>query len=721
MSQLPSGTVTFLMTDIEGSTRLWEEDPDAMASAMKRHDLIIEDAVEDQHGFNVRARGEGDSRFAVFPRGIEAVAAAAALQRGLAAEIWQTPVPIRVRTALHTGHADLRLGDYYGSVVNRCARIRSLGHGGQTLVSMSTHEVIKDDPLDDALSLRDMGDHRLKDLSRIEHIFQLDVSSLHTDFPPLRSIDLVRNNLPEQLTELIGRAEAVSEVVDLVRNSRLVTLLAPGGYGKTRLALQVGAELTEEFSHGVYLVELAPITDVQAIAQAIAAAVGLSLATNEPPAEQLRSYLRAKEILVVIDNFDHLIDGADLVGELLIGAPALTVLATSCIKLGLSGESTYAVSGLDGGSLTSVSEAMNTDAGRLFVEAARRARADFELSEGDLEPLRSLIEMSRGSPLAIVLAASWVDVLSLRRIAEEIAQNVDFLETDMRDVPGRQRSVRAVFDYSWRLLTNTEQALFCALSRFRGGFSQAAAESVTGATLRQLSNLASKSLIEATPGSERFEVHELLRQFGEEQLRTSEAADKTVTESHAAFYKDLVANSFEQVTMGRQRQALADIERDLENVRAAWRWQVARGDPANAAHMVRGLWFIHDVRGWHQSAVELFGDAIAVARGRRPGDQLQILVALCESAQGWFSSLMGAVDDGFELAKPRRRCSAGGRRSRGSPVRPQPEKPRPLFHFATRPARSQLPRGIGRRRRSLDERVGDVLAHIYIDHAWRCG
>ena len=241
MSQLPSGTVTFLMTDIEGSTRLWEGQPDAMARAMDQHDTIIEDAVEENQGFSVRPRGEGDSRFAVFPRASDAVAAAADLQRGLAVESWPTSAPIRVRAALHTGYADLRLGDYYGSVVNRCARIRSLGFGGQTLLSMGTYELIKDEPLDDALSLRDLGEHRLKDLLRVEHVFQLDVAGLKDDFPSLKSIDLLLHNLPEQLTEFIGRESEVADLADLILSSRLVTILAPGGYGKTRLALHVAA------------------------------------------------------------------------------------------------------------------------------------------------------------------------------------------------------------------------------------------------------------------------------------------------------------------------------------------------------------------------------------------------------------------------------------------------------------------------------------------------
>ena len=647
MSQLPSGTVTFLMTDIEGSTRLWEGQPDAMARAMDQHDTIIEDAVEENQGFSVRPRGEGDSRFAVFPRASDAVAAAADLQRGLAVESWPTSAPIRVRAALHTGYADLRLGDYYGSVVNRCARIRSLGFGGQTLLSMGTYELIKDEPLDDALSLRDLGEHRLKDLLRVEHVFQLDVAGLKDDFPSLKSIDLLLHNLPEQLTEFIGRE---SEVADLILSSRLVTILAPGGYGKTRLALHVAAEVVDGFPHGVYLVELAPISDSDAIGQAIASAIGLSLATDESAAQQIRNYLRARNALLITDNFDHLIDGAGLIGDLLEGAPGVRVLATSRVKLGLHGEATYAVGGLEVGELSSLEGVVRSDAGRLFLSEGRRAQPGFELVEGDLEPLGRLIRIVEGSPLAIVLAVSWVDVLSVTDIADEVAKSMDFLATDMQDLPRRQRSVRAVFDYSWRLLSEAEQTLFSSLSRFHGGFTRADAEAVAGAGLPQLSNLARKSLVTTTPESSRFAVHELLRQFGEEKLEASETSNQAVAEAHAVFYADLVAAAFVQVTAGLQRQALAEIEADIENVKAAWRWHVASGSPAQAARMVRGLWFVHDVRGWHKAAVELFGDAAAVARDRRPSDRLRVLIALCESAQGWFSSLLGAVDDGFELA-----------------------------------------------------------------------
>ncbi|MEK6256261.1 MAG: adenylate/guanylate cyclase domain-containing protein, partial [Chloroflexota bacterium] len=287
--ELPTGTITFLFTDIEGSTQLWEQAPEAAMLALTRHDEIIERVVTDNNGIVVKPRGEGDSRFAVFEQAKDGVSAAALIQLLFHAEAWGTPSPLKVRMSLHTGEANLRMGDYYGTVVNRAARLRSIGHGGQTLVSRATSELVKDALPSNAM-LFDQGEHRLKDLSREEHVYQLNIEGVPADFPPLNSLSVIPNNLPAQLTEFIGREEEIKETQGLIKKTRLLTLVGPGGTGKTRLSLEIAADQAEYLRHGVFFVPLAPIHSSDFMVQAVAESIGLSLSTEEQPLLQLNNY-----------------------------------------------------------------------------------------------------------------------------------------------------------------------------------------------------------------------------------------------------------------------------------------------------------------------------------------------------------------------------------------------------------------------------------------------
>ncbi|MBT5772929.1 MAG: adenylate/guanylate cyclase domain-containing protein [Dehalococcoidia bacterium] len=542
MSDLPTGTVTFLFTDIEGSTRLWEDAEEPMRLAMVRHDEIVDGVVEECHGVNVSPRGEGDSRFIVFPDATEAVTAAIGLQRGLQAETWDLPRPIKVRIALHTGIADMRGGDYYGGAVNRSARLRSLAHGGQTVISGSTNELVQD-TLPAGISLRDMGLHGLKDLTRPEHVFQVDAEDLVNEFPALKSLDAVRHNLPTQLTDLIGREREVVELTEYLRNGRLVTILAPGGTGKTRIAVDVAAEVSDDFPDGVFLVQLAPIASPEGIPQAIAEALDVSLSSDADMQQQLLDYLRAKQQLIVLDNFEHLAEAARLVPAMLEAAPGVKVLATSRIRLNVSSEVVYPLGGVD----LDAENLLESDAAQLFVTEASRAMPGFTLQPADEEPLRQILQLTQGTPLAIILAAAWVDTLPVREIAEEIARSVDFLETEQSDMPDRHRSMRAAFDYSWEMLGEEERKLFSQLSLFRGGFTRDAARAVAGASPRDLARLSNKSFLVANPDTGRFVVHELLRQYGEEMLTADQAlCDETIA-SHVDFYVSFLEDACNQI------------------------------------------------------------------------------------------------------------------------------------------------------------------------------
>jgi predicted ATPase/class 3 adenylate cyclase len=641
MQPLPDGVVTFLFTDVEGSTRLWEDAPDTMMAALRQHDRAIEDAAIGHDGVPVRPRGEGDSRFVVFAAAADAVAAAAEMQRTLDATDWPTPRPLRIRASLHTGDADLQLGDYYGPAVNRAARLRGIAHGGQTLVSGATWELVND-RLPVGVSLTDMGQHRLKDLTRPEHVYQLDIEGHQHVFPPLASLDAVPNNLPVQLSDFIGRQVELAAVKRLLDSTRAVTILAPGGAGKTRLAIQAAADLTAEYPDGVFFVDLAPVEAADAIVQTVAESLGLALSADEDVQAQLLTYLTNKRQLLVFDNFEHVIAGAPIVTAILQGAPQVTVLTTSRSALRVTGETVFTLEGLES-TWKDPEEALETSGAGLFVDAARRARPEFTLRTDDLEALASIMRLTDGMPLGIILAAAWSSLLSIREIAAEMATSLDFLETDSGDVPGRQRSVRAAFDYTWKLLSPEERRVFTALSVFRGGFTRPAAEAVATASLRDLAGLAAKSLVTTDPDTGRSTIHELLRQYAEAELASDPELHERVLDAHAAFYSELGGELFPP---GTTREGLAALEADIDNIRRAWRHSLAKENADQARRLIGPLWAVYEVRGWYPSAVMLFDEALDAFdedSGVAPTD---VTRALAAAVQAWFLALQSRPIEG---------------------------------------------------------------------------
>jgi len=647
-AELPSGTVTFLFTDIEGSTRLWETESAAMARSLDLHNETLRAAFEHHGGVLFSTMGDGMA--VAFASAVAAVRAALRAQRDLIAAPWPAGTgALKVRMGLHTDEAVLSHGEYVNQPLNRCARLMAAAHGGQILMSDVTEALVRSE-LPDGATLLDLGEHRLRDLAGRMHIFQLLHPDLPRAFPILRTLDAIRNNLPSQLTELVGRQEELAEVEQLLTRTRLLTILAPGGAGKTRLAIQAAADIAAEFSDGVFFISLADIRSDRDIVQAIAESLGLALISEEDVKTQLLSHLTNKSQLLVFDNFEHLLAGASIITGILQAAPQVRVMITSRAKLKVTGETVFTLAGLET-TWDSPAEAFQAGGVQLFLDAAHRVRPQFVLEPGDLEPLAKILRLTGGLPLGILLAAAWVDILPVREIAAEIAKNLDFLETDISDFPDRHRSLRAAFDYSWALLSPEERKIFLALSIFRGGFSREAAEAVAGGSLRGLSILVDKSLVTASPETRRYALHELLRQYAEAELRQDPGFSTQVSEAHAAFYAALMEENFTLFTRGDQPGALRMVDQELDNVRSAWRHYLASGDAAAARPFVEGLFYLYEMRGWHPAAISLFGEAIEAFGERSDREDAVKLRALAGAAQAYFLALIGQPDAGEAIAR----------------------------------------------------------------------
>jgi predicted ATPase/class 3 adenylate cyclase len=460
--------LTFLFTDIEGSTRLWEADADAMRASLARHDEILATACVDGDLF----KHTGDGVCAAFDAPTAALRAAAAAQRALADEPWATADPIRVRMGVHTGEAEYRDGDYFGVALNRTARLMDAAHGGQVVVSASTGALV--DPAADGVALRDLGEHRFKDLRERERVFEMGIDGLERAFPPLRSLETYATNLPVQLTSFVGRSAELAEVSALLGESRLVTLTGVGGVGKTRLAVQAAAETIDHYPDGVWLVELAPITDPGLVLGQAAAALGVREEPGRPLEDVLVDRLHDRTLLVVLDNCEHLIDEAAKLAERLLRAvPGLTLLATSREGLGIGGERLWQVPSL-------TRQGAQADAMSLFVERARMVRPGFRLDADTTDTVAAICARLDGIPLAIELAAARLRVFTVTQVAERLGDRFRLLTGGSRTALPRQRTLEATMDWSYDLLAEREQTLLRRLSVFAGGFTFDAAEEVCG-------------------------------------------------------------------------------------------------------------------------------------------------------------------------------------------------------------------------------------------------
>jgi predicted ATPase/class 3 adenylate cyclase len=585
MPELPAGTVTFLFTDIEGSTRLWEQHPEPMRAALARHDALAAAFVEAHAGTLVKSRGEGDSLFAVFPRATDALAAAVAFQQALIAEPWPAEVSLRVRMALHTGEADLRAGSYYGSEVNRCARLRAVAHGGQVLLSRTTYDLVRD-TLPEGASLRDLGEQRLRDLTRPEHVFQLLHPELPADFPPLNTLEARPNNLPVQPTPLIGREQELAALRGLLARdaARLVTLTGPGGTGKTRLALQTAADLLDEFADGVFFIDLAPISDPELVASAIAQPLGVRESGGQPLRESLKASLREKQVLLVLDNFEQVLAAAPLVAELLAAAPRLKALVTSRALLRLRGEKEFSVPPLslpEPRQFVPLETLSQYGAVALFIQRAQDARPDFAVTNETAPAVAEICSRLDGLPLAIELAAARVKLFSPAALLSRLESRLKLLVGGPRDLPARQQTLRDAIGWSYDLLGEGEKALFRRLAVFVGGCTLEAAEAVCNAegdlgadVLEGVAVLVEQSLLrqeEGLEGEPRFTMLETIREYAVERLEESGEAE-AVRWLHAQHFLTLAEEAEVGLFQLLRLEAMERLAQEHDNLRAALAW-----------------------------------------------------------------------------------------------------------------------------------------------------
>jgi predicted ATPase len=585
---LPTGVVTLLFTDVEGSTRLLHELGDGYGEALHEHRRRLRAAFADHEGVEVDT--QGDAFFVAFARASNAVSAATDGQRALA------DGPIRVRIGLHTGEPRLTEEGYVGLDVHKGARIAAVGHGGQVLLSQTTRALVDSD-------VRDLGVHRLKDLSAPERIYQLDIEGLSCDFPLLKTIEAGTKNLPASRTSFVGRVSELDEIDRLLEDAdcRLLTLVGPGGAGKTRLALEAAGRRIERYPHGVHFVPLVSVAAAEFLAPAVAEAIQFAVDgahSGFSAQEQLLDYLGERSTLLVLDNFEHLVGAASLLGEIIERAPNVELLTTSRERLNLQSEWVLDVHGLG----LAENGSGGSGALRLFVERATQVEPGYSLDDEERTEARRICRLVEGLPLGIELAASWVSMLSCAEIADEIEKNIDFLATSMRDVPERHRSLRAALDQSWRLLSGEEQDVLARLSVLRGDFEREAAAAVAGADLRLLSELVSKSLVRRSDFA-RYELHELLRQYSAEKLATGSSDALAATrERHARHYLKMLDERRRALVGKGVVQARDELRRELDNLRVAAEWAVATWAEDEARGVLAGLNEFFFVHSWFDGA-----------------------------------------------------------------------------------------------------------------------
>jgi predicted ATPase/class 3 adenylate cyclase len=590
---LPLGTVTFLFTDLEGSTRLWEEYPHAMRSALARHDALLRNAVEAHGGRVVKTTGDGVH--AVFATAHDALDAAVAAQHALATERWGETGPLRVRIGLHTGEAEFRTGDYHGGALNRAARLMSAAHGGQIVLSRATQELLRDDLVEE-FELVDLGEHRLRDLSRPERVFQVSGPGLPADFPRLRSLDAVPGNLPVQVTSFVGREQDLERVAATLGEARVVTLTGVGGVGKTRLALQVAGEMSPAFRDGAWLCELAGVRESEAVAEAIVAVFQVEPRQGVSVAEALVEFLHAKQLLLVLDNCEHLLKPvARLVADIERACLAVRVLATSREGLNVAGEHLLVVPSLDvpdaGADLDVVSRC---EAVRLFVDRAQAVKANFVLDATNAGAVAQICRRLDGMALAIELAAARVTMLTPAELAQRLDQRFRLLAGGRRATVERHQTLRAAIDWSYQLLEVPEQLLLDRLGVFAGGFTLEAAENIAAGpdieaveVLELLAALVGRSLViadvEAT--ETRYSLLETIRQYAQERLDDTGDADR-VRGQHAAYYADFAERVAPNLAGPCEIESMQSLDREVDNLRAALSWAVATQDIDAALRLV---------------------------------------------------------------------------------------------------------------------------------------
>lgn len=650
---LPSGTVTLLFTDIEGSSKLWDAQPEAMREALATHQHALTSAFDDHEGQVVKDKGDGF--IVAFPSAPEALSAAIAAQHNVGDTEWpETIGELKIRMALHTGTMEPREGDYHGPDMNRVARLEAAAHGGQIVVSDAARALAVLN-LPDQVDLIDLGAHHLRSLSHPEQVFQVTAPGLGSDFPPLQTLTTAHTSVPTYPTTFVGREPELVQIAQQLDNPdcHLLTLVGAGGMGKTRLAVATAERVAMGRPHGAHFVGLAPVPSAELILAAVADSLGfnvdLHMAASFAPTSQILDYLSHYSMLLVLDNLEHL-EGADQVlTEILEHAPDLQLLVTSRQRVDIQAEWIFDVGGMRFPTDVSTDDIDAFSALKLFLDRARRHDSGFKIDDAVVR----ICQLVGGMPLAVELAAGWVPMLPASEIADEIAKNLDFLEASASDVDERHRSVRAVFDYSWSMLTDDRQGVLGGLSVFSAPFSREAAEAVADADLRSLTELVAKSLVRRESEG-RFDLHPLLRQYASGQLSDEESHD--AHNRHARFFVGRLLDRTPDLKGSEdQISARDELAVDLDNLQAAAEWAAVSWTEEEVLEMLGALEDFYVVHGWYEGreAFQRIADRIAKAeridRSATPPEHLPYLWAALSQSQ--MAASVTALDEAEEIVR----------------------------------------------------------------------
>ncbi|MEO8252694.1 MAG: adenylate/guanylate cyclase domain-containing protein [Chloroflexota bacterium] len=661
MADLPTGTVTFLFTDIEGSTRLAQELREAWPLLLERHREIARAVWTEQNGVEIST--EGDSFFVVFASAPAATAAAVAVQRQLVAEPWPPEAQIRIRIGMHTGEGLLSSGGYVGLDVHRAARIAAAGHGGQVLLS-ATSAALVEGTLPEGVTLREMGEHRLKDLSRPERIWDLVISGLPSDFPALRTLDAVPNNLPVQLTSFLGRQREIGEASHLLMEGRLLTLTGPGGTGKTRLSLQIAADAIDRFPDGMYFVPLGTISRADLVLPTIAQLLGL-VDPGMGVLDRLAEHIGGKCVLLVLDNFEQVNDAGSEIAELLARSPKMSVLVTSRSPLRVYGEREYPVPPLgvpDPKHLPDLEIFSTYESVALFVERAMAVRPDFAVTSANAPAVAEICARLDGLPLAIELAAARVRVLSPQAIMERLGDRLKLLSGGSRDLPERQQTLRGAIAWSHDLLDEADQRVFARFSVFAGGATLSAIEQVvldpddSSDALDAIASLVDKSLVrqESDPdGEPRFRMLGTIREFAMEKLSDRGERDQ-IGGRHADWVLALVEDGAKAVFGPEQKAILDRSEREHDNIRAALARAIATDQAEVAMRIFAASWRFWQMRGYLAEAREHAERVLAMPGSRELPDARAAALEAAGGIAYWQADLLPArawYEEALELAR----------------------------------------------------------------------
>ena len=664
-----AGTVTFLFTDIEGSTQLWEQFPEAMKGALRRHDDILRSAIEGRGGRVVKATGDG--MMGVFGSATDAVTASLAVQRGMGLESWVQTNPLRVRIGVHAGQADQRDGDFFGPTVNRTARIMAAGHGGQVLLSGAAAALVADG-LPDGASLADLGEHRLKDLDRPEHVYQLRHPDLAASFPPLATVRQATATLPARVAEIVGRATELANIESLLsdRSNRLVTLTGPGGTGKTTLAVRVAETMESRYANGAAFVDLSNARDANSVMAEIARALGLDDVVERPLLDEISSQLRGQEVLLVLDNLEQVTEAAGMIAQLLLHCSGLTVLATSRETLHVRAERVLQIAPLSApppdAHVQTATEIGRYEAVQLFVDRARSVRPEFDLTDDNAPVVAEICRRLDGLPLAIELAAARLSLFSVEVLRDRLGDRLGLLRSGPRDLPERQQTLRATMDWSYELLEPDEQRLFALL----GAFADASIDDLESVVdslgelnglridaVDGLAGLIEKSLvrqIEEAGSEPRITMLETIREFARDRLAQRADLHDQARRAHATHYSHLAETARTDLSGTRRQTALAVLATDSANLRLCWDYWVSVADVEHLNRLVVPLMALDDDRGWYLNTVRLTSDMLEVLKqaGATPDNVTQEIALRTSLARALMATrgVTTEVEDAFNSA-----------------------------------------------------------------------